>query len=117
MKTPQELLIDWTLKGKFTYNGITYTKDYKTYESETAGTKILRELMKGQTLTVPLAGYQDYTENRDLNSEYHIGFTLKNGRTMYWYMIWHNSGNCTIANDNASKRWVDGNSEITIHWK
>ncbi len=74
-------------------------------------------------ITCPLSGYQDYTDNRDLDSNIHRGFYLigkdgKPGKTMYFMMIWHSSGHCTIyhvAGDRPG-RWVNGDSKIQIHF-
>ena len=88
--------------------------------------EIWRHVPKNSTerkkLIVPISGYQDHTNNRDLHPDYHKGFTLiqpngKEGRTMYWYMIWHSSGHCTISNDQGHKRWIDGGSVICIHFQ
>lgn len=42
---------------------------------------------------------------------------------MYWMMIWHGSGNVTVfRNDDEAghaliRRWLPGDTEITIHFK
>ena len=61
----------------------------------------------------------DNTQTGDLDDNYHKGFTIgKNGRTMYWEMIWHGSGHVTVFEGvGHSGRWIEGDTEITIHWK
>ncbi len=54
----------------------------------------------------------------DLNSDIHKGFTIGKGKTLYWMMIWHSSGNVTVVNLKATyKKWISGDTEITIHWQ
>lgn len=54
----------------------------------------------------------------DMDAEIHKGFTIGKGKTMYWMMIWHGSGNVTVFNEKATYgRWIAGDTEITIHWK
>ena len=60
--------------------------------------------------------------NADLDSEIHKGFTIGKGKTMYWMMIWHKSGHVTvfsIREDNTQprRRWISGDTEITVHFK
>lgn len=64
--------------------------------------------------------YQRYTDNRDLDSAIHKGFTIGRGKVVYFMMIWHaNSGNVTVypVNDNSFPRYISGDTEITIHFK
>lgn len=116
MKEGPQLLLEWVKNGRFTYNGLAYKK----YVNDDSAEKLLNELMKGESITVPIAGYQDYTNNRDLDSDYHKGFTIApKGWQMYWMMIWHpESGNVTVVNlDGTTKRYISGDSLITIYWK
>jgi hypothetical protein len=57
----------------------------------------------------------------DLDPEFHKGFTIGRGKKMYWYLIWHGSGNCTVYSDEEagrmSGRYIKGDQEITIHFK
>jgi hypothetical protein len=55
----------------------------------------------------------------DMDSEIHEGFTIGKGKTLYWMMIWHGSGNVTVfpAKNPNYRRWISGDTEITIHWK
>lgn len=54
----------------------------------------------------------------DLDSDIHKGFTIGKGKTMYWEMIWHSSGHVTVHNQtNKYGRWIDGGTEITVHFK
>lgn len=79
--------------------------------------------MKPKTVTCQINFHQDYLETDDLDSTVHEGFTIGKGKTMYWYIIWHRTGHCTVArnaNDGTLrliKRYIPGDSEITIHWK
>lgn len=53
----------------------------------------------------------------DMDADIHKGFTIGKGRTLYFMMIWHSSGNVTVVDIKASyKRWISGDTEITIHW-
>ncbi|RYC70758.1 hypothetical protein [Spirosoma sordidisoli] len=72
-----------------------------------------------EPLYVPLNCHQDYIGNRDLDPIIHKGFTVgKNGRTMYWYIIWNSWGNATIyRKDVGGIRWVPNDTMITIHFK
>lgn len=56
----------------------------------------------------------------DLESNLHNGFTIGKGKQLYWMMIWHPSGNVSVftADDGPlRKRWISGDTEITIHFK
>jgi hypothetical protein len=71
----------------------------------------------------PLCRHQEYIDNRDLDSDIHLGFKLiqpngKEGRTMYWHIIWHQSGHATIFSiEGMHRRWVNGDSIIMIYCK
>ena len=58
----------------------------------------------------------------DLDDRYHEGFTIGNGWQMYWMMIWHSkSGHVTVFSSGGEgqpkRRWIPGDTEITIHFK
>jgi hypothetical protein len=56
--------------------------------------------------------------NADLDDDIHEGFTIGKGKTLYWMMIWHKSGHVTVySKDNATPRWISGDTIITIHFK
>lgn len=59
--------------------------------------------------------------NRDLDSDIHKGFTVGKGKTLYWYMVWHKSGNVSVYRhsdgEGLVKRYLSGDQEITIHFK
>jgi hypothetical protein len=58
--------------------------------------------------------------NGDLDSNIHEGFTIGNGKQLYWEMIWHSSGHVTVYSQNKSTRYgryISGDTEITIHFK
>jgi hypothetical protein len=75
--------------------------------------------MRREPITCEICHYQDFTDNRDLDSDIHEGFTIGKGKKMYWSMIWHaSSGNVTVyAIDDDSRRYISGGSMITIHFK
>lgn len=58
--------------------------------------------------------------NADLDSDIHKGFTVGKGKQMYFMMIWHSWGNVTVytCDDKPMrKRWLRGDTEITVHFK
>jgi len=56
--------------------------------------------------------------NGDLDSDIHEGFTVGKGKTMYWTMVWHSWGNVTVyAINGDGRRWLPGDTEITVHFK
>jgi hypothetical protein len=62
----------------------------------------------------------DNTGTGDLDSYIHKGFTIGNGKQLYWMMTWHGSGHVTVySNDDKPlrRRWINGDTIITIHWK
>lgn len=70
-----------------------------------------------------MGDYTGFDYPSDLDSRYHKGFTIGKGWQMYWMMIWHgNSGHVTVfsnaeGNGQPSRRWIKGDTEITIHFK
>jgi uncharacterized membrane protein YhaH (DUF805 family) len=74
-------------------------------------------------IVCPLCSHQDFINNQDLDSDFHLGFKLispkgKEGRQMYWCIIWHSSGHATIYSiDKMNRRWVNGDSMIVIYCK
>ncbi len=90
------------------------------------GTQFLKP--PGGTIICPICFMGDFTGYvdpnnglkypSDLDANIHKGFTIGKGRTLYWMMIWHKSGHVTVVNAEATyKRWLPGDTEITIHWK
>ena len=70
----------------------------------------------------PLCSHQQFIDNKDLDSNLHIGFKLiqpngNEGRQMYWSIIWHSSGHATIYSLDYKRRWVNGDSMIVIYCK
>jgi hypothetical protein len=57
--------------------------------------------------------------NADLDADIHEGFTIGKGKTFYWMMIWHSSGNVTVFNRDGElrRRWISGDTEVTVHFK
>jgi hypothetical protein len=72
-------------------------------------------------VTCKICFLQEHTDNKDLNSNVHEGFTVgTKGKIMYWMMVWHGtSGNVTVypISDNHPPRYLSGDQLITIHWK
>ena len=87
----------------------TYYHDMKIPESKIATGKICH--------ITDLTGI-----NADLDYDIHNGFTIGKGKKLYWMMIWHKSGHVTVfrAEDSGKPdygRWIDGDTEITVHFK
>lgn len=61
----------------------------------------------------------EHTDGLELDPEWAEGFTVGNGKILYWYFIWHSTGNCTIYTNEfpARKRFINGETLITIHFK
>lgn len=61
----------------------------------------------------------EFGHPEDLDSSIHKGFTIGNGKKMYWYFIWHPSGNATVFDTEypMNKRYIKGEQEITVHFK
>ena len=69
--------------------------------------------------TCRLCDITDVTGGLDLHPSLHEGFTIGNGKTMYWYIVWTKNGNATVYKPEANPngRFVEGNTIITIHYK
>ncbi len=71
-----------------------------------------------KTVKCKLCFLQDHTDHRDLDSSVHEGFTIGNGKAMYFMYTWHKSGNASVFPINGNgRRYVRGDVEITIHFK
>ncbi len=82
--------------------------------------KIIGEYFANEDRTVKctLNFLQDHTDHRDLDADVHKGFTIGNGKILYFMYIWHRSGNATVYPINGKGgRYVKGDCEITIHFK
>jgi hypothetical protein len=83
--------------------------------------KEIKKTMK--KILCPLCRHQEFIDNKDLDGDLHLGFKLispkgKEGRQMYWSIIWHQSGHATIYSlDFTARRWVNGDSIIAIYCK
>lgn len=56
----------------------------------------------------------------DLDNAIHKGFTIGKGKQLYWEMVWHSSGHVTVYSQNPNTRtgrWIDGDTEITVHFR
>lgn len=63
--------------------------------------------------------YNGRVMGTDLDCDIHKGFTIGKGKRMYWMMIWHGSGHVTVFNNDDGPvrgRWIQGDTEITIHF-
>lgn len=58
--------------------------------------------------------------NADMDSSIHRGFTIGRGKTLYWYMVWHGSGNVSVYRQDDGeglvRRWLSGDQIITVHF-
>lgn len=110
----EKLFEQWLLKGKFVKNGFTYTAGINTDSAIKAlipddykMTGFIYELPSKLTLS-----------NADLDDDYHEGFTIGKGKTLYWMLIWHKSGHCTVfSREGVKPRWINGDTIITVHFK
>lgn len=92
-----------------------------TFWNDIESTKIIGEYFENENRTVKctLNFLQDHTDHQDLNSDVHKGFTIGNGKTLYFMYVWHKSGNATVYSINGSiyGRHVRGDIPIIIHFK
>lgn len=75
--------------------------------------------MKVNTVTCMAYELTDVIDG-DLDSKLHNGFTIgKRGKQMYWYFIWHSTGNASVFNSGypVKRRFIRGDQLITIHFK
>ena len=76
-----------------------------------------------KTVTCKLCNMCDHTgfdSPSDLDDHFHEGFTVGKGKSMYWYVTWLRSGHAYIYRldgPDLIRRWVSGDTEITIHFK
>lgn len=98
--------------------------DYHTFEvdkkyKEIEGTeKQIPDLTDFNKVSCTINYLQDYTGNRDLDNDFHKGFTIGKGKQLYWMFIWCGTGNVTVYPvNNKSGRWIPGDTKITIHFK
>lgn len=60
------------------------------------------------------------TIDGDLDGNIHKGFTVgEKGKIMYWYFIWHGTGNASIytAGYPMKRSYIKGDQIIKIHFK
>jgi len=87
-----------------------HLKDFTPPDSKTTTGKIC--LIGDLTLT-----------NRDLEEEIHKGFTIGKGKKLYWMMIFHSTGygvsvySIEPKNAQPKRRWINCDTEITVHFK
>jgi hypothetical protein len=74
------------------------------------------------TVTCSACELGDYIKNQyghpiDLDFRLHKGFTIGAGKKLYWYFIWHPSGNATVYDSPPrNKRYIKGDQLITVHF-
>lgn len=65
----------------------------------------------------------EHGDPADMDSSLHKGFTIGNGKKLYWYIIWHKSGHCTVFRTGDKQgaplipRYLKGDQLITVHFK
>lgn len=74
-----------------------------------------------ETVTCKACMMHDYTGNKDLDPNVHSGFTVGKGKKLYWYFIWHTTGNATVYAIEGNgkpmkKRFIRGNQIIHVHF-
>ncbi len=82
--------------------------------------KILGEWFENveRTVNVEICSLQEQTDNADLNSNIHLGFTIGRGNKMYFLYNWHRTGNVTVYPiDGGAPRWLPGDTVVKIHFK
>jgi len=56
--------------------------------------------------------------SHDLDSYIHSGYTIGKGKQLYWEIIWHTSGHCTVYPINGKRgRYIKGDQIVTLHFK
>lgn len=73
----------------------------------------------GYTITCKASELHEHTDGLDLDSDWAEGFTVGRGKIMYWYFIWHSTGNATVYTPEMppKSRFISGDQLITIHFK
>lgn len=113
-KESEELFRQWLSKGQFTKDGVVYEAGVN---NDTAIRAMVPDNYKMVGRVCFLSSELTLT-NADLNDDYHEGFTIGNGKTLYWMLIWHGSGHCTVySKEGVKPRWIEGDTEITVHFK
>lgn len=110
----EKLFDEWLRLGKFTKNGLTYTRGVNEDSAIKAMIPDNRKMV-GAICYLPS---QLTLTNTDLDSDYHKGFTINSGKIMYWYLVWYSTGHCRVYDRDGKKpRYVKGDTIITIHFK
>ena len=108
------LFNQWLLNGKFLKNGLTY----KVGVNNNSAIKAMIPDDKKMIGKVCYLSSNLTLTNADLDYDFHEGFTIGKGKTLYWMLIWHKSGHCTVySKKNVSPRYISGDSIITVHFK
>lgn len=110
----ERLFQQWLTKGTFVKNGFTYSVGI----NENSAVKAMIPDNKKMVGLVCFLSSQLTLTNADLDADFHEGFTIGKGKTLYWMILWHKSGHCTVySRDKASPRYISGDSTITVHFK
>lgn len=110
----ESLFNQWLRNGRFVINGITYRDGINNHSA----IKAMIPTNKKMTGKVCYLSSDLTLTNADLDEDFHDGFTIGKGKTLYWMLIWHKSGHCTVySRENASPRWINGDTIITVHFK
>lgn len=110
-----EILYDqWLRKGKFTLDGVLYEVGVNNHAALMTMTPDDLK-MRGKICHLP----SELTlTNADLDEDFHEGFTIGSGKTLYWMMTWHQSGHVTVySKDEVAPRWISGDTIVTVHFK
>ncbi len=105
---------EWWHKNQFTKNGFLY----KVGVNDNSAIWAMIPDDRKMTGKICFISSNLTLTNRDLDEEFHEGFTIGNGKTLYWMMIWHGSGHVTVVNAKATyKKWISGDTIITVRFK
>ncbi len=70
-------------------------------------------------ITCPLSSHQDHLDGKDMGDvPGFVGFTIGKGWRLYELLTWCSSGHAFVyyqTPDGLVRRWVNGDSTITIH--
>lgn len=110
----EKLFDRWLRKSEFVHNGMTY----KVGINDVSALKVMIPDDKKMTGQICFLPSELTLTNRDLDSNFHKGFTVGKGKTFYWLMIWHSSGNVTVypRDDGKRGRWISGDTIVTVHF-
>lgn len=111
----EKLFHQYLVHGKFIYQG----KEYSHAKNWAEGIEVMIPDDRKMRGKICFISAELTLTNRDLDVDFHQGFTIGKGKTLYWMMIWHPSGNVTVFpyGGPLRRRWISGDTEITVHFK